>query len=59
MKDDLVSAAAKAAPPVAVTGSHVVLNMTLNDWVALATLVYLLLQAFFLIRKELRNPEGK
>jgi hypothetical protein len=55
MKDEITVAAAKAAPPVAVTSSHVMFNLTLNDWVALATLVYIGLQAFFLIRKELRR----
>lgn len=55
MKDEIAVAAAKAAPPVAVTSSHVMFNLTLNDWVALATLFYIGLQAFFLIRKELRR----
>lgn len=55
MKDEIAVAAAKSAPPLAVTSSHVMFNLTLNDWVALATLVYIGLQAFFLIRKELRR----
>lgn len=53
MKEDLIPAAAKAAPPVVVTGSHVVFNLALSDWVAIATLIYICLQVFVLIRKEL------
>jgi len=59
MKEELSTAAAKAAPPVAVTGSSVFLDLTLNDWVAIATLAYLALQAFFLIRNELKKRGKK
>jgi len=59
MKDEIAAAAAKAAPPVAVTGSHVLFNMTLNDWVAIATLAYIVLQAAFLIRGEIRKAREK
>jgi hypothetical protein len=31
--------------------------MSLNDWVAVATLVYIGLQAFFLIRREMRKKK--
>lgn len=55
MKDEIAGAAAKAAPPVAVTGSQVLFDLTLNEWVAVATLVYLALQTFVLIRGELRK----
>lgn len=58
MKDEIVTAAAKTAPPVAVAGSHVLFNLTLNDWVAIATLVYIALQAFVLVRNELRKRRG-
>lgn len=59
MKDEIAAAAVKAAPPVAVTGSHVLFNLTLNDWVAIATLAYLALQGFALIRAELRKGRDK
>lgn len=59
MKDEIAAAAAKAAPPVAVTGSHVLLNLTLNDWVAIATLAYIALQVAFLIRSEWRKGREK
>lgn len=48
-------AAAKAAPPVAVTGANFILGFTLNDWVAIATLIYIGLQAFFLVKDRLRK----
>lgn len=53
MKDDIAAAAAKAAPPVAVTSSQVIFDLTLNEWVAIATLVYIALQAFVLVRNEI------
>lgn len=55
MKEEIAAASAKAAPPVAVAGSHVLFDLTLNDWVAIATLAYLALQAFVLVRGELRK----
>lgn len=55
MKDEITTAAAKAAPPVIVTGADRIFDLTLNDWVAIATLAYLALQAFFLVRNEMRK----
>jgi hypothetical protein len=55
MKDDVVSAAVKAAPPIAVTGSQVLFDLTLNEWVAVATLLYIALQAAILLRNEFRG----
>lgn len=52
MKDELVAATAKAAPPVAVVGANRIFDLTLSEWVAVATLIYLALQAFVLIRNE-------
>lgn len=59
MKDEITVASAKAAPPVAITGSQVLFDLTLNDWVAIATLAYIVLQAAFLIRAEWRKGRGK
>lgn len=53
MKDELAAASAKAAPPLAVTGSHVIFDLTLSEWVAVATLIYIALQAFVLVRNEI------
>lgn len=55
MKEEITSAAVKVAPPVAVTGANVVFGFTLNEWVAIATLAYIALQAFVLIRKEFKG----
>lgn len=59
MKDEIATAAAKAAPPVVVAGSTVLFNLTLNEWVAIATLLYLALQTIVLIRAELRKDRDK
>jgi hypothetical protein len=54
MKDE-ITAAAKAAPPVAVTAANYLLGMPIEKWVAAATLFYILLQAFFLIKDRLKK----
>lgn len=59
MKDELTAAAAKSAPPVVVSGAPAVLDLTLNEWVAIATLLYIALQAVILIRNELRKRRRK
>lgn len=43
--------AGKAAPPVAVAGAHYVFGLSLADWVAIATLLYLAAQFGLLIPK--------
>jgi disulfide bond formation protein DsbB len=45
---DVIEAAAKASPPVAYVGVRLV-GVSLPDWVAIATLAYLLLQGAHLI----------
>lgn len=52
MKDDIAAAATRAAPPVVVTTTSALLDVTLNQWVAIATLLYLALQAIELVRNE-------
>lgn len=59
MKDEIASAVVKAAPPVAVTGSQVLFDLTLNEWVAIATLLYIALQAAILVRNEFRKRDAK
>jgi len=53
MKQDLAEAAVKAAPPVLVTGSSAIFDLTINDMVGIATLLYITLQVVILIRNEL------
>lgn len=50
---DVSTEGLKAAPPVAVTGA-IVSGMTINDWIAIATLSYLLLQIGLLLPKYWR-----
>lgn len=50
---DVATEGLKAAPPVAVTGA-IVSGMTINDWIAIATLSYLLLQIGLLLPKYWR-----
>jgi len=47
--NDIGAESIKAAPPVAVAGAHVVFGLTLADWVAIVTLMYLALQIVLLI----------
>lgn len=45
----------RSAPPVAVAGSAWLFGLTLNDWVAVATLGYLALQTGYLLFKWYRD----
>lgn len=56
-KADIAAEAAKAAPPVAVTGATVV-GVTINDLILWATLVYLVLQIGFLLYRWQRLHFG-
>lgn len=49
--NDVVASAAKAAPPVSVSGG-LLLGLDLSQWLIVATLVYTLLQIVFLIRDK-------
>lgn len=50
--------AAKSAPPVAVTGAMIA-GMSISDWVAVLTGLYVLLQIVVLIRKEARERRAR
>lgn len=52
MKDE-ITAAAKVAPPTAVTVANYLLGMPIEKWVAVATLVYVVLQAYVLIKDRI------
>jgi hypothetical protein len=45
--------AAKAFPPLTV------MALTLNEWVAVATVAYIFLQALYLLRKWFREEQAK
>lgn len=60
IKDDLLRAGMCTAPPAAVSLSDSLL--TLQSWVAPATLVYIVLQVIYLVwkwRKEAKDDEPK
>lgn len=59
LKIDLASEAQKAAPPLAVVAVQHVSSMTLNDWVMIATLAYIFLQAAWLLWKWYRALSTK
>lgn len=48
---DAAIEAIKIAPPAAVVGTHFILGMSLNDWVLVLTIIYLLAQLGLLIPK--------
>jgi len=50
-KSDVLTEAVKAAPPVAITTAVTVGGLTLNELVALATLLYIVLQSGWLVWK--------
>ena len=50
-KSDLITEAAKATPPVVITTAVTVGGLTLNEWVAVATLLYIVLQSGWLVWK--------
>lgn len=50
-KSDIASEAIKAAPPVAITTAVTIGGLTLNEWVAIATLLYIVLQSGWLVWK--------
>lgn len=62
MRSDIAAEAFKAAPPVTVTAMATVGGLTINEILGLATLVYVGLQAAYLIwkwRKESKQGRRK
>jgi hypothetical protein len=55
MKQVIATETSKSAPPAAITGLAVVDAITLNEWVAIATIVYVGLQAAYLIYKWVKE----
>ena len=59
MKTELAQESMKSAPPVVVAGSAWLFGLTLNDWVAVGTLLYLVLQGGYLAWKWYRESKKK
>lgn len=55
---DTLSGAAKATPPLAVCGG-ILSGVSLSDWVLLATLLYTVLQTYFLLRDRWERYKEK
>ncbi len=51
---DIAAEVTKSAPPLAVTGAMIA-GMSISDWVAILTGLYVLLQIVVLVRKERRE----
>lgn len=52
MKEEVVSASLKVAPPLTVSGLTVV-GVTMQDWVYIGTLIYLAFQIFVIVRDKI------
>ncbi|MDD2038737.1 hypothetical protein NP572_19570 [Pseudomonas putida] len=48
----------KSAPPLAVTGA-MIMGISVSDWAAIVTIIYVSLQIFFLLRKQLKKEPKK
>lgn len=59
MRQEIAQEAYKATPPVAVTGWAWINGMTLEKWVAVATLIYIVLQAGHLVWRWYREWRKK
>lgn len=55
MNTEIITEAAKAAPPVTVTATAIAAGWSLNNIIGVATLVYIVLQAGYLIWKWRRD----
>lgn len=55
----IATEAGKSAPPVAVTGAMIIGDMSISDWVAILTGVYVVLQIIVLVRKERRESQAR
>lgn len=59
IKEEIADQATRAVPPVAVSAGAMLYGVTLSQWVAIATLVYILTQIVILIRRELRAVKAQ
>lgn len=59
MKQAIASEVTKSAPPVALSIAATVGGLTLNEWMAIATIAYIGLQAGFLVWKWWKEFRAK
>jgi hypothetical protein len=55
---EITTEVVKSAPPLAVT-SAMIMGITVSDWAAIVTIVYVSLQIFFLLRKQSKKEPAK
>lgn len=48
---DITNEAARSAPPVAVT-TAMIAGLSVSDWAAILTIIYVALQIFFLLKRQ-------
>lgn len=58
-KVDVVHEAVKSAPPVAVTAASGLMGFSLHEWVAIATIAYIVIQTGWLLWKWRRAAKNK
>jgi predicted MFS family arabinose efflux permease len=56
---DIVTEILKSSPPVAVTSGAFLFGLTINEWVGIATLAYIALQAVVLVLREIDRQKDK
>ena len=59
IKEEMADQATRAIPPVAISAGAIVYGVTLTEWVAIATLLYIIAQIIILIRRELRAVKAQ
>jgi hypothetical protein len=59
MRQEITQEVIKATPPAVVAGAGHLLGLTLNEWVLVATLVYVGLQTAHLLWKWWREAKGR
>lgn len=58
-KSEFAAEAVKSSPAVAVTGLGTVGGVTLNEWVAITTIAYIVVQIVILLRREWRARKDR
>jgi uncharacterized membrane protein len=60
MPDESVAVAvAKVTPPVIITGITTLFGFSLNEWVAITTIIYVVLQSVFLVADRLKKRRSR
>ena len=55
MKQEITNETMKSAPPIAITVASTIGGLSLNEWMAIATITYIALQTGYLIWKWVKE----